>query len=107
MDIIVDFDLTGESLRIPNFIPTLSNDGQRFDSFNVYYRVTATNLRDCNPPPSAGLNDSNGDGQSDGSEKNSGSDPNNSNDKYVDSDGDGMSDDYEKAKRFIELLEKN
>ena len=46
----------------PNYI--INND-RDFDSFNVYYKVNAANLRDCNPVPVSGYNDSNGDGVSD------------------------------------------
>jgi hypothetical protein len=52
-------------ITIDNYNPNyLVNNERDFDSFNVYYKVNAANLRDCNPA-ALGNNDSNGDGQSD------------------------------------------
>ena len=42
----------------------ISSNGRDFDSFNVYYKVNAANLRDCGTVQ-AGNNDSDGDGTSD------------------------------------------
>ena len=58
----IDFanPMTVESYNSENLVYKERN----FDSFNVYYKTNAANLRDCTPA-SVGNNDANGDGQSD------------------------------------------
>ncbi|MDB4859723.1 T9SS type A sorting domain-containing protein [Candidatus Marinimicrobia bacterium] len=52
-------------ITIENYNPLhISNNERDFDSFNVYYKVNAANLRDCGAVIQ-GNNDSNGDGISD------------------------------------------
>ena len=52
-------------ITIDNYNPAYISDNERdFDSFNVYYKVNAANMRDCGAV-FEGNNDSNGDGISD------------------------------------------